>query len=233
MSNAVNVSKLGQLAAHIANLVSLSNRNAAIPAGTVLDFAGTTAPTGYLLAAGQEVSRATYPDLDTIIGTTYGAYTNGSGGAGTTHFRLPDLRGRVVAGKDNMGGTAASRLTTGGSGVNGTTLGAAGGTETQALTSAQLPAHNHAVFLNDPGHVHNVNGFANFVASTSSNAAYDDLQPRSGGPISGHILSNTTGITVRSASGGGGTANQTADTGTGAAHNNTQPTLVLNKIIKT
>src|SRR5690606_11242690 len=80
------------------------------PVGVVLPYAGTAAPSGWLLCHGQEVLRTTYAELDAVLGTTYGAYTNGSGGAGTTHLRLPDLRGRVVGGKDDMGGSAASRL---------------------------------------------------------------------------------------------------------------------------
>ena len=72
-----------------------------VPSGTVLPFAGTTAPIGFLLCSGQAVSRSTYPDLFAAIGTTYGA------GDGSTTFNVPDLRGRVPAGKDDMGGGAA------------------------------------------------------------------------------------------------------------------------------
>lgn len=72
--------------------------NGAIPSGAVMHFAMATAPSGWLKADGSEVSRATYAALDTAIGTTFGAYTNGSGGAGTTHFVLPDLRGEFIRG---------------------------------------------------------------------------------------------------------------------------------------
>lgn len=105
--------------------------------GTVLPFAGSAAPDGWLLCFGQAVSRATYANLFATIGTTFGV------GDGSTTFNLPDLRGRIPAGKDNMGGTAASRLTTAGSGVNGATLGATGGAETHTLTVAQMPSHTH------------------------------------------------------------------------------------------
>lgn len=92
-----------------------------VPAGSMTAFAGSSAPTGWLLSYGQEVSRSTYATLFAAIGTTYGT------GDGSTTFNLPDLRGRTLAGKDNMGGSAASRLTSGASGVDGATLGAAGG----------------------------------------------------------------------------------------------------------
>ena len=61
----------------------------------------------------------------TAIGTTYGV------GDGSTTFALPDMRGRAVAGQDDMGGTSANRLTTP---INGDTLGAVGGIEASSHT---------------------------------------------------------------------------------------------------
>jgi len=160
------------------------------PTGVVLPFAGTAAPTGWLLCAGQAVSRTTYAALFAAIGTTYGT------GDGSTTFNLPDLRGRVAAGKDDMGGTAASRLTTGGSGVNGASLGAAGGAETHTLTVAQMPSHSHTV--------------SGATAPPIGSGSND----------------------VRSSGAATGAAPTTNSQGGGTAHNNTQPTLVLNHIIK-
>ena len=73
-----------------------------MPAGMLFPFAGASAPTGYLLCHGQAVSRTTYADLFTAIGTTYGT------GDGSSTFNLPDLRGRVIAGQDDMGGSSAN-----------------------------------------------------------------------------------------------------------------------------
>lgn len=112
-----------------------------MPAGAVIPYAGDSAPTNWLLCAGQDVSRTTYDGLFSAIGTTYGV------GDGSTTFTLPDLRGRVAAGKDDMGGDAASRLTSGASGVDGSELGAAGGEETHQLTEAEMPSHTHEVNL--------------------------------------------------------------------------------------
>ena len=98
-----------------------------LPVGSVIAYAGATAPTNWALCYGQELAVASYPVLDALLGTTYGARTDGAGGAGSTHFRVPDLRGRVVAGQDDMGGVSANRLT---SALNGDTLGATGGSET-------------------------------------------------------------------------------------------------------
>lgn len=93
--------------------------------GEVRAFAGPSGaiPAKWLLCYGQAVSRATYADLFAVIGTTWGA------GDGTTTFNLPDLRGRVMAGVDNMGGVAANRITSGVSGLSGVTLGGAGGSQ--------------------------------------------------------------------------------------------------------
>lgn len=110
-----------------------------VPTGSVTAYAGTAAPTGWLICDGAAVSRSTYAALFAVLGTAYGS------GNGTTTFNLPDLRGRAVFGKDDMGGTAASRITSAGSGITGTTLGANGGAETVTLTTAQIPAHNHTV----------------------------------------------------------------------------------------
>jgi microcystin-dependent protein len=156
----------------------------ALPAGALMAYAGATAPGGWLLCAGQAVSRTTYAALFTAIGATYGA------GDGSTTFNLPDLRGRVAAGKDDMGGTAAGLLTAGGSGTPAPRW-------AQTLTAAQIPAHTHPI------------------------TALSGRNTTSGGSETIADTSNNT------------TMNTNANTGGGGAHNNTQPTLVANFIIKT
>jgi microcystin-dependent protein len=74
-----------------------------VPTGAVMAFAMNSAPTGWLAADGsQHLKTGTYAALFAAIGVTYGE-TNGSGGAGTTHFRVPDLRGRFVRGAGSDG----------------------------------------------------------------------------------------------------------------------------------
>lgn len=102
-------------------IASISKPGIQLPAGIIVPFGGGTVPSGWLLCDGANVSRATYGVLFAAIGTTHGS------GDGSTTFGLPDLRGRAPFGKDNMGGSAANRVTSGVSGITGTTLGAAGG----------------------------------------------------------------------------------------------------------
>ena len=78
---------------------------------------------GWMIADGSPISRATYPTLFTLIGTTFGA------GDGSTTFNVPDKTGRVSAMKEASG----TRLTTAGSGVDGGTMGANGGSQNQSV----------------------------------------------------------------------------------------------------
>jgi microcystin-dependent protein len=184
------------------------NRSSDVPAGAVMPYAGTTEPDGWLLAYGQAVSRTTYANLYAAIGTTYGV------GDGSTTFTLPDLRGRVVAGQDDMGGSSANRLTNQSGGLNGDTLGATGGAETHTLTTAELAVHSHGV--TDPGHFHTLTQQVRGTSMVNQSGGNDNGI----GAITPATDSKTTGITINNA-------------GSGSAHNNVQPTIILNYIIKT
>lgn len=169
----------------------------ALPPGIISPYAGTSEPSGWLFCAGQAVSRTTYAALFAVISTTYGS------GDGSTTFNLPDLRGRVVAGKDDMNGTSANRLTGLSGGVDGDVLGAAGGSETHTLTANEMPAHQH------------IDGYAN----AGGGGSYGDIFAASADDMS--------------MSGTGTSHPYTSTAGASAAHNNVQPTFILNYIIKT
>lgn len=172
-----------------------------LPAGIVSPYAGSVAPTGYLLCDGSAINRTDYSRLFSAIGTAYGV------GNGSTTFNLPDLRGRVIAALDNMGGTDAGRLSL------ANTLGTTAGTQTHTLTTSEIPSHTHPI--TDPGHAHAQNGTA--AANFAGSGGLQGTQTTT--PMV--IQSNTTGITVNGQSGT-----------TGQAHNIMQPTILMNYIIK-
>lgn len=170
----------------------------AAPIGAVIDYAGAISPQGWLFCGGQAVSRTTYAALFAIIGTIYGA------GDGSTTFNLPDLRGRVVAGKDDMGGSNANRINN----IPSATLGGAGGLKDHELVIGEIPAHSHGV--TDPGHTHGYSQVSG-PGGIASGVGFGQFNVQSDSAV--------TGISINNAGGGG-------------AHNNVQPTLILNKIIK-
>ena len=86
----ISTSKSGEFSVGDANNKAVP----VMPVGCVIPFAGAAAPTGWLLCQGQAVSRTTYAQLFSVIGTTYGS------GDGSTTFNLPDMRGRVAVGSD-------------------------------------------------------------------------------------------------------------------------------------
>ncbi len=121
-----------------------------IPLGGMIEFTGTTAPNGsFVLPSGQAISRTTYATYFAMVGTTYGA------GDGSTTFNVIDKRGRVSAGRDDMGGSAASRIgsvSTDSGTISGATLGSSGGSSTHVLTTGEMPSHTHDASVIDPGH---------------------------------------------------------------------------------
>lgn len=179
--------------------------------GLIFENSSPDLPAGFLWCDGSAVSRAAYPRLFAKIGITYGA------GNGTTTFNVPDLRGRVTAGRDDMGGVAAGRLTNSGSGapnVNGTQLGSAGGADRHALADSEMPTHSHDVWGNTSGNSANATGLVN-SNSTSVGGMFG------GGGTPAWKESFNSGQQIISSEGGA------------QAHPNVQPTFVLNKVIKT
>ena len=173
-----------------------------IPLGGMLPYVGSSAPnTAFALPFGQAISRTTYATLFSLISTTFGI------GDGSTTFNLPDLRGRSIFGLDNMGGSAASRITVAGGNTDGTSLGGAGGAQNHTLTTAEMPSHTHTATVTDPGHTHSLSPAINRNLSKTSIAADEAVSSNAStgsGAIS--VASATTGITVSNANAGSGNA---------------------------
>jgi microcystin-dependent protein len=100
--------------------------------GEVVTFASSSSPSAkWLQCDGASVLRSDYPDLFAVIGSSFGSVDS-------THFNVPDLRGRVSVGA----GT--------GPGLSTYAVGDAGGEETHVLTVGELASHGHT----DAGHTH-------------------------------------------------------------------------------
>lgn len=217
--------------------------------GLIIDFAGTATPSGWLLCSGRTIGNAASSATERANADTQALFTllwnsldntrapvsGGRGASALADFnanktiQLPDLRGRITVGKDNMGGTAANVLTS---------------TYTMDATILGNSADREGVSLPDgggrvPNHTHTVS----FAGSTTSlNHAHTVQADVYGGGEPESVLGNRWG----QMNNGGAAETRTFDStsiphthsitisnaGSGTAHNNVQPTIILNKIIK-
>lgn len=185
---------------------SLQTLPGGLPAGSIIQWGGATAPVNWLLCDGSAVSRTTYASLFAAIGTSYGT------GDGSTTFNLPDLRGRVPVGKN--GGSFG-------------TLGATGGAETHTLSINEMPSHTHV--QNSHNHTQDAHNHAIYGSNGGSAGVSISVTGNSNNDrawyLPGGIAANTTATNQPATA-----TNQ--NTGGGQAHNNLQPYQVVNYIIK-
>ncbi|MDF0521526.1 phage tail protein [Bradyrhizobium yuanmingense] len=182
-----------------------------VPLGGLIDFTGTTAPnSSFVLPYGQAISRTTYSAYFAMVSTTYGS------GDGSTTFNIPDLRGRVVAGADGMGGTPANRLTDAVAGID--SLGDAGGAQSRSLVTANLPPYTPAGTIS--GGQLNIQWTYDQVTGPSTREVVTNIV-NSGG-------SRSTNLTSFSSF----TFTGTAQGGTSTAFGIVQPTIILNKLLR-
>jgi microcystin-dependent protein len=154
--------------------------NGSIPSGTIMDFGGTTAPSGWLGCDGSAVSRTTYARLFTAIGTTWGS------GNGSTTFNLPNFQRRVSVGS---GGSSTATLTN--------TVGSTGGSETHTLSTSEIPSHTHG-----PGSLTGTTPTTTASGTPGSNDVVQELAESSNGTST---IAVTGGVTA--STGGGGSHN--------------------------
>ena len=149
-----------------------------LPVGSISAYSGENIPTNWLKCNGQAISRTTYADLFSVIGTTYGS------GDGSTTFNLPNISERVIVGNNGDGEFS---------------LGNTGGEKEHALTINEMPSHTH-LYRASIG-AGNAEGTLNF------------------GGQNGGVISGSYGNAIQ-------------NTGGSQAHNNMQPYIALNYIIK-
>lgn len=155
-----------------------SGQGAPVPTGSIVPFAGSVAPGGWLLCDGTPVARTAYSALFAVLGTAYGA------GDGSSTFNLPDLRGRMPAGR----------------GVNGD-VDALGDSDGLGVTS-RTPKHSHTVDSHThtlPNHQHSV---AIWSKAEEFHSWFSDCSrryPKANYDCFGHghgVVGNTEGVVV-------------------------------------
>lgn len=208
--------------------------SSSVQPGVMMPYVGAAAPAGYVLASGKTIGNASSgaseranADTEALFVLLWNSWSNtelpiqDSSGNPTTRgasasadfaadkrLPLPDLRGRIPVGKDDMGGTTAGRMTVA---VSGTTLGASGGGEVHTLVVSEMPVHSHNLAMDD----------------YNSSAGVQGMSTGGGGMVT---FSAGAGLTYKTTN--GQAEAMIATEGGGGAHNNTQPSLVMTYIIK-
>ena len=181
-----------------------------VPIGTLQPFLGLVPPKGYLACQGQLVSKITYKELYEICGNAFGTATE-------THFYLPDLRGKTLAGYDEND-SAMNTI--------GKLLGQKAHTHTSAAHTHTTGNHTLTV-AEIPSHTHIVPRPAHFASETENNGAMYSAY---------NTKTSSVYTTESNATGGSGAHNHgnTGSTTPGDTGSNTnyQPTITVNWIVK-
>lgn len=229
------------------------------------DYGAAQIPTWAVLLYGQAISRTAYAKLHTLANQA--SYPHGSGDGSTT-FNVADKRGRIGVGKDDMGGTAAGRITAAISGTAGTVLGAVVGGEGVTLSTAQIPSHRHSnatgTVSTDHGHngnsggrsqdhqhgdyghghqpacrVYAADGWIGTGGGRFSGDGGDAFGPHAGSWFytnTGYVSTNTPSANHGHHTNFGTVSSwhtqSIASEGGGGAHPNTQPTIIVNKVVR-
>lgn len=194
--------------------------------GEVYMYAGSSVPSGFLLCDGSPVSRTTYSELFSVIGTSFGT------GDGSTTFNLPDISGRTVI------GASVTHA-----------IGDTGGEESHVLSSSEIPSHSHVIPSH--GHSNTITATTPVLSHSITQPAFTYLAPSGNSRCMGSsgygnssnvnatrstnlAISNHSGVACTKTGGiGDCNAFDTLDSGSDDGHNNMQPFIVINHIIYT
>ena len=195
-------------------IAAVSNLNVRVeqasPIGTVVAFAGKTAPSGWLLCDGETRRTNEFPELSIVLD---GVYNRPGDETGT--FRTPDMRSRVVVGAGQGGGLDDQDKE-----LPMKNLGSKFGAAQHTLTTEQIAEHKHEI--SDPTHSHTIWGDGEGDSKKDKGVGLKVVRNNHGGNAVIDVWGaqqNTTGITIHS-------------TPKGQPHNITQPSFALHYIIK-
>jgi hypothetical protein len=233
-----------------------------VPTGVTWAYAGSVAPVGFVLASGRTIGNGSsgateranadtwklFELLWTSMGNAEAPVSSGRGANAAADYAanktivIPDLRGRAIFGKDDMGGSSANRLN---SVLSSTTLGAAGGGQSPQITTSHLPAsglsipslgvngtaadHAHIQRAvsgqNDPNPI-NLELSGGVGGQPRKELIYD---ANGNGNNAGNLTTTNSGALGLSASTNSGT---TGNMGSGNAFTHADPGFILNIIVK-
>lgn len=188
-----------------------------IPVGTILAFGGSVAPSGFFMCDGDIFNRADFARLFDIIGEDFGV------GNGTTTANLPDFRGKVPV------GVSVAQ-------VAFDAIGNTGGAMEHTLNTSEMPTHNHT----QDSHNHTQNSHnhtqtahthdAHFTGSGSLTVR--SLETTTVGQLGADLIPSKVAVNQATTPTNQATTATNQSTGTGTPHNNLQPYLTVNYIIK-
>lgn len=193
-----------------------------IPVGAPVELTCLTPGTIVVSKTSSSVTVSNPSNVSINAAAIFFPYGNGDG---STTFNIPDLRGYVIAGNNNMTGAISARLTSTFYGANPNATGAAGGTQSDTITVAQINLPNvtltTAIASGQGSHTHTI---PNVIGN-----ATNGNQGSGGGNIAGALTGQVTGTTTLPAMSG---TTPLGGSGTGITFATVQPTLTLNYIIK-
>lgn len=206
------------------------------PVGLIVQYGGLDIPVGWLPCDGSQKLIASYPDLYKVLG-------NNHGNATSTHFYLPDLRGRTPVGCfEGSGDGSVGQGSITGTSISQKTIGSWRGTESVTLSASEsgFPAHNHTIAAGNHSHSVTVNNSGNHNHGYGwnwFNFKYQGgmsvlLQASTFGPYFRWTSYSTPGASIPGGTSGVTSTNQEAAQDATNAHQNIQPSIVVNFMIK-